>query len=438
MGHGVLYKRQVARGRIGRAAPGVLVMLEEYQRDEALLHFQRGLVLERSHRVEEAVAEYRRAIARNPHLREAHDALGFYYQRYGLMAKAAEEFRVVANLEDDFLSHFNLGYVLLEMERYDHALVAFTRCLELIPEDPATHYEVAYLRFLRGEYLDAMNHLRCALQVYREYWEIFKLMGRCLLQLGQYDEAQTALEDARTYAIRPSACSEVEALLASVARSREVGNQGTVKARLYAEHGVVYLGSAQDDGLLLHEAAEYHFTYPDIATTLRRFARLAHGCGWQFTCVTAIDRMAQPLVVAIAALLGLPECPARALAPDARPLMVLAIGRESELLDVARERAGSDSVSFCLGLNWLRRSQVLPDISGVLVRGACSVPWEPELRRLCAVGAPAAQIERCLAQAAAQIAAADDIAEDVTLDAQVSYYAQDHRQLRFHANSNAL
>ncbi len=410
-------------------------MLEEFQRDEALLHFQRGLVLERSHRVEEAVAEYRRAIARNPHLREAHDALGFYYQRYGLMAKAAEEFRVVATLEDDFLSHFNHGYVLLEMQRHDHALVAFSRCLELLPDDPATHYEVAYLRFLRGEYLDAMTHLRCALHVYREDWEIFKLMGRCLLRLGHYDEAQAALEDARTHATRPSACSEVEALLASVARSREVGKDGALKARLYAEQGVVYLGSAQDDGLLLHEAAEYHFTYPDIAITLRRFAHLAGECGWQFSCVTAIDRMAQPLVVAIAALLGLPECPASALTPGARPLMVLAIGRESELLDVARERAGSTSVSFCLGLNWLRRSPKLPDISGVAVHGACSVPWEPELRRLCAVGAPAAQIERCLAQAAAQIAAASDIAEDATLDAQVAYYAQAHRQLRFQAHA---
>ena len=49
-------------------------MLDESQREEALIHFQRGLNLERAHRVGEAVEEYRRAIARYPHLREAHDA----------------------------------------------------------------------------------------------------------------------------------------------------------------------------------------------------------------------------------------------------------------------------------------------------------------------------------------------------------------------------
>src|SRR5690349_18418430 len=108
-------------------------MLDDVQREEALIHLQRGLHLERAHRVEEAVAEYRRAIARDPHLREAHDALGLYYQRHGLLAKAAEEFRVVANLDGDFLSYFNLGCVLIELGRHDEALATFQRCLALQP-----------------------------------------------------------------------------------------------------------------------------------------------------------------------------------------------------------------------------------------------------------------------------------------------------------------
>src|ERR1044071_3935226 len=107
-------------------------MLDETQREEALIHFQRGLILERANRVGEAVEEYRRAIAHDPHLREAHDALGFYYQRRGLLAKAAEEFRVVARLEGDFLSHFNLGYVLIELGRHDEALEAFHCCPALM------------------------------------------------------------------------------------------------------------------------------------------------------------------------------------------------------------------------------------------------------------------------------------------------------------------
>ncbi len=67
-------------------------MLEEFQREEALIHFQRGLVLERANRVEEAVEEYRQAISHYPHLREAHDALGFYYQRQACLPKQQRSF----------------------------------------------------------------------------------------------------------------------------------------------------------------------------------------------------------------------------------------------------------------------------------------------------------------------------------------------------------
>ncbi len=407
-------------------------MLNEYHRDEAMLHFQRGVVLERAHRVQEAVEEYRRAIARYPHLREAHDALGFYYQRYGLLAKAAEEFRVVANLEDDFLSNFNLGYVLFELGRHDDALIAFQRCLTIVPDDPATHYEIACISFLKGEYQGALEHLRLPLQDYAEDWELHKLFGRCKLRLGCYDEALSAFHRAQQLTQRPAAQADLASLIAAAERYYELGAVACVKDQLYAEHGVVHLGSSQDNGLHLGEEAEYHFTYPDIAITVSRLLALLEAHQWQFTCVVALDRLAQPLACALAALLDVEQRAAGQIKAGDRPLMVLAIGRESELLELAIERAPMPVVTFCLGLNWLRRRAMLPDISGVVVRGACSVPWESELRRMRADGAQQAQIERCLQHAAEQIiTAARDITADAPLAEQIEYYTQRYHRLRF-------
>lgn len=407
-------------------------MLDEYERDEALLHFQRGAVLERAHRVHEAVEEYRQAIARYPHLREAHDALGFYYQRYGQLAKAADEFRVVANLEDDFLSHFNLGYVLLDIEQPGTALKTFLRCLDFIPNDPATHYEVASLRYQRGEYAEALNHIQIALQTYTEDWEIFRLRGRCMLQLERYAEASEAFETSRRYATRPAAISDLGQLLAAVERHQAHGSGSSLKDRHYADYGVAHLGSAQDDGLHLDVAAEYHFTYPDIATTLRRLITLATPDCWDCTSVVALDRLARPVASALATMFGLPLRESSQLQRDVRPLMIMAIGREPELLDVAAEQNQGRGISFCLGLNWLRRSPKLPDLTGVAVQGACSVPWEPELRRLRALGAPTEQIDRCLSNAAYQIiAASNDLIADPTLAAQMAYYREERILLRF-------
>lgn len=407
-------------------------MLDEVQRNEALLHFQRGLVLEQANRVQEAVEEYRRAIARNPHLREAHDALGFYYQRYGLLAKAAEEFRVVASLENDFLSHFNLGYVLIELERYDDALETFQRCLELEPQEPATYYEIALLHSLRGQYQQALEQLQVTLDAYPKDWQSHHLGGRCHLQLGQYEQARAAFQRALGLASRPDQQILVLEQLARVDRYTETGQPATIKERLYAEHGVVYLGSAQDDGLRLDEAQDYHFTYPDIGVTLRRLTAHALGCTWPMTCVVALDRLTQPLALALAHLLDLPVCRADELQPDDRPLLALVIGREAELLGLGLERAPAPALTFCLGLNWLRHKPVLPDLTGVIVRGACSVPWEPELRRLRADGAGPTLIEECIARAADQIIqAAHELPEEPNLQEQIDFYAQRFRRLRF-------
>lgn len=407
-------------------------MLDEFQREEALIHFQRGLVLERANRVAEAVEEYRQAIAYYPHLREAHDALGFYYQRHGLLAKAAEEFRVVANLENDFLSHFNLGYVLLELGRYDEALAAFQRCLALEPEDPATHYEVAFIHFMCANYRDTLEWLQVPLRHYPEDWEVYNLLGSCQLRLGAYDEALAAFDQALRLAPRPLAQAEVIQRICTVERYREIGAPRSAKDRLYAEHGVVYLGSAQDDGLRLEEAQDYHFTYPDIGTTLQRLMALCARCGWRFTAIVALDRLARPLADALAQLLGVPQRYAHEVQPNDLTLLVLAVGREAELLELAIERIPGESVSFCLGLNWLRHSKILPDITGIIARGACSVPWEPELRRLRSDGARPDQLADCLGRAAEQIiAAARETPHDPNLARQVAYYSQRHTRLRF-------
>jgi tetratricopeptide (TPR) repeat protein len=406
-------------------------MLDEFQREEALIHFQRGLVLERANRVEEAVDEYRRALSHYPHLREAHDALGFYYQRHGLLAKAAEEFRAVANLENDFIAHFNLGYVLLDLARHDEALASFQRCLAIEPNDPATHYEIGYIHFQRGDYQAALAQLQWPLHYYPDDWEVYNLIGSCHLRLGSYDDALAAFEHALRLAPPPLAQLQLHERIATVERYREIGTPSWAKDRLYAEHGVACLGSAQDDGLRIEELHDYHFTYPDIGATIQRLLALCESCGWRFSCVVALDRVAAPLADALAQLMAIPQRRTGELAADDLPLLVMAIGREAELLDLAVERLPGNSVAFCLGLNWLRHNQRLPDLIGVIARGACSAPWEPELRRLRSDGAPPAQIAGCLSRAAAQIVAATQHTQpEPNHDRQVAYYCR-HNRLRF-------
>ena len=147
--------------------------------------------------------------------------------------------------------------------------------------------------------------------------------------------------------------------------------------------------------------------------------------------MVALDRQAAPLADALAHLLGVPQRHTDQLQSEDLPLLVLAIGREAELLKLAIERAPGNAMTFCLGLNWLRHSKALPDVTGVVARGACSVPWESELRRLRSDGAPPEQIAACQRRAAEQIVAAiRDTPPDPNLARQILYYSH-HRNLRF-------
>jgi Tfp pilus assembly protein PilF len=407
-------------------------MLDELRRDEGLRHFHRGLALERANRMSEAVEEYHQAIANYPQLREAHAALGFYYQRAGLLAKAAEEFRTVVSLEGDFLAYFNLGYVLVELGRTEEALNAFQHCLRLEKDDPATHYEIAYIYCLQHEFETALEYLQSPLETYPEDWEVHNLAGKCYLGLRDYEQALTSFAQGLMLTNHPQAHAELLDNIATVERHREFRTLRGDKDRMYASGGVVYLGSAQDNGLRINEAADYHFTYPDIGTTLQRLLALRRGSDWHFTALIAIDKLAQPLARAMSHLLNLPLLALDELTPDDNALVVISVAREAELLELALERTPCNTVTFCLGVNWMRHSKALPDLIGIIAHGACSVPWESELRRLRADGAPPEQVESCIESAARQIAqAVNETPPDNNLPRQVRYYTRNHRRLSF-------
>jgi tetratricopeptide (TPR) repeat protein len=407
-------------------------MLDNFERDEGIRHFQRGIALERVNRINEAVEEYRQAIASYPYLQEAHAALGFFYQRQGLLAKAAEEFRTVAALDGGFLFLFNLGHILVELQRYEEALDVFATCLQQEPGDAATHYEMAFVYYTNKQFPEALAHLQIPRQNYPDDWEVLCLQGKCLLGTRQYDLALAAFEQAYTLANMPQIELEMLDNIIMVERYQEFETLNTLKDKMYAEEGVIYLGSTQDDGLRMQATGDYHFTYPDIATTLNRFMRLQQAYQWNFTALVAVDRLAEPLTLALSRLLHLPICTVDELQPFDTPLLVMAVAREVELLLLTIERSPCPVITFCLGLNWMRHSSVLPDITGIAANGLCSVPWEPELRRLYADRAPVEQREACVQQAfAAVLQAVQETPHNANIVQQVHYYTEHHTRLSF-------
>ncbi len=399
-------------------------------RESGMRHLQRGIAFERSNRIAEAVDSYRQAIASYPYLSEAHNALGFYYQRSGLLTKAADEFRTVASLVGDFLAYFNLGYILVELEHYDEALDTFSHCLGLDPNDSATHFEIGLIHYACGDYGAALSHLQMPLSSYPSDWEIHNLTGKCYLGMRSYDEAMSAFGRALLLTNSPQVQVELLDNINTVERYREFRSLTTVKDQLYAQEGVIYLGSAHDDGLNVQEVHDFHFTYPDVSITLQRLIALIKSSRWSFTAIVCGDTLTRPLAGALAHLMEIPQRSVDQLVPDDRALLLIAVAHEAELLLLTLERIPCSATAFCLGLNWLRHSKALPDLIGIAAHGACSVPWEIELRCLRADGAAAVQIDACVSLATQQIIQAfHETPIDGNLPRQIRYYTRNHRKV---------
>ncbi len=385
--------------------------MDDFRR-EAAEHYERAVALERAGRVDEALIEYRRAADTDPTFAAAHEALGYHYQRRGLLAKALEAFQTVARLEGTYTAYFNLGYILVEMERYEEAIEAFRHCLEIAPEDPAALYELGYTYYALGRPAEALEMLRLPLQAYAEDARVHNLAGACYLDLEMWQEAEASYAQAMELARFDEEAGEARFGLLVARRYQEFppGMPLGIQDQLYADAGVVLLGTMGDDGRHLTPREAPPLSPEEIAVTLGRLRALFQALEIRPSAVVAVDRVSIPLATVLGKMLALPRKPLSRLQPQEQALLVLTLGRQRELLEVALEQAPPGSLSFVYALGWSPQDGPLPDFIGVLVQGKMpeEVSWDEEsLRAACARLKGGGEPE------------------------QIRYYLEEHRRLRF-------
>lgn len=398
--------------------------VDDFRRPEAGEHYQRAVALEQAGRIDEALVEYRRTVDVDPGFAAAYEALGYHYQRRGLLTKALDAFQTLARLEDSYNAYFNAGYILVELERYEEALEAFRRCLALVPQDPAALYEIAYLHYVQGHLEEALQAAEVPARIHADDWRLHNLMGACHLGLERWAEAEASYARALALAADAEEVEESRAGLLIAQRYQEYP-PGTVlglKERLYADAGVVVLGTEGDDGLYIVPREHLALSAAAVAVTVGRLQALAMAWPFQRTAVVAVDRASQPLAAVLAERLAVSQRTLSQLQPQDRPLLVLLAGRQPELLLVALEQTPKDTLSFVFALGWYGQHDLLPDLLGVPVDeipepGPEQAPHNTvapfsveELRSACQSTPP-----------------------EPNSAAQVRYYTHEHRRLRFHA-----
>jgi superkiller protein 3 len=154
-----------SRGRIDEA-------IAQYQKAIAIdpryaeARFNLALALYARERVDEAIAQLQQAVEIQPDFAEAQGGLGAALVRRGRLDEAIAHYRKALEIDpDSAIAHANLGNVFLNQGRPDKALEHFRKIVELSPESAGARNNLGVALAALGRFDHALAQFRKALQL---------------------------------------------------------------------------------------------------------------------------------------------------------------------------------------------------------------------------------------------------------------------------------
>ena len=129
----------------------------------AKAHSSFGVALARAGRFDEAIEQFRKAIAIRPNNAQAHNNLGTALVQAGKLDEGIVQLReVLLNSPDNAEARNNLGDALLRKGALDEAIAQFRKVLEVNPESAGVHFNLGRALARKGSLDEAIEHLRKA------------------------------------------------------------------------------------------------------------------------------------------------------------------------------------------------------------------------------------------------------------------------------------
>ena len=156
-----------------------------------------GAALQDDGRVDEAIAQYRRAIAEQPDYAPAYNNLATALRKAGKTAEAQTTYERALQLQPDFATaHFNLANLLLDEGHPDAAAAHFERAMTEEPPSADVHNNLGIALASSGKLDDAIREFRAAVAMDPKSAQTYRNLGDVLSSAGRTDEAVAALRTA--------------------------------------------------------------------------------------------------------------------------------------------------------------------------------------------------------------------------------------------------
>src|SRR5881296_968244 len=156
-----------------------------------------GAALQREHRIDEAIAYYRRAIATQPDYAPAYNNLGTALREQKRIDEAVASYQQALQLQPEFATaHFNLANVLIEQGNPAAALDHFERALRMEPPSADVHSNLGIALALSGRVDEALHEFRQAIDLDSGSAKAYRNLGNTLASQAHWAEAIAALRRA--------------------------------------------------------------------------------------------------------------------------------------------------------------------------------------------------------------------------------------------------
>jgi tetratricopeptide (TPR) repeat protein len=156
-----------------------------------------GIALIRQGKPDQAVARFRKALAKTPNHPVAHNNLGLALLMLGRTQEAVACYRTALAIAPDHVdSHCNLGNALVIEGRSDEAIACYRRAIAIAPDNAAAHYNLGGALINQGMHDEAVACYRRALAIDPNYVEAYNNLGNTLVIQDKLDEAVVCYERA--------------------------------------------------------------------------------------------------------------------------------------------------------------------------------------------------------------------------------------------------
>ncbi|MGP8198175.1 MAG: tetratricopeptide repeat protein [Limisphaerales bacterium] len=156
-----------------------------------------GNALHLKGRLDEAISHYQEALVVKPDDAEAHNNLGNALLETGRADEAISQYQLALHFAPAFAeAHNNLATALDRKGRVDEAIVQYQDALRISPSYAEARYNLALALEQKGRSDQAILQYREALQIKPDYAEAHNALGAALLQKGSVDEAISEFQNA--------------------------------------------------------------------------------------------------------------------------------------------------------------------------------------------------------------------------------------------------